>query len=112
MKKAITVSRKWHHPKIEVSVTNEEIGLKMDIEDFKRILVNEIAIDLVKFKKAMLRDIGSVAMTFKRDTFEKKFTDALDNANDHLIHEIASQIDVITGQIVSGIKEESRKVMR
>jgi len=42
MKEQITILRKWNHPKIFMWVSNEEIGLKMDLEGFKEALKEEL----------------------------------------------------------------------
>lgn len=59
----ITISRKWNNPKIEINIATDSIELKMDIEDFK---------------KALLEEIGSVKFVFRQNTFEKVVDDAFE----------------------------------
>lgn len=51
----ITISRKWHNPKIESLITNKEISLSISMEDFI---------------KALKAEIGSVRWVVKQNTFE------------------------------------------
>jgi len=62
MKSVITISRKWNNPKITAKVSNEEISLEMDIEDFKT---------------ALKQEIGSVTWVIKKDTFDARLDDAV-----------------------------------
>ena len=62
MRTFITISRKWDNPKIEVTITNEDISLIMDMEDFKT---------------ALKQEIGSITWTFKKDTFNKMLDEAI-----------------------------------
>jgi hypothetical protein len=58
----VTISRKWNNPKITTKVSNEEISLEMDIEDFKT---------------ALKQEIGSVTWVIKKDTFDARLDDAV-----------------------------------
>jgi len=40
----VTITKYWHNPRIQVLVTNEGIGLRMNIEDFKEALRREMKI--------------------------------------------------------------------
>ena len=62
MKTIITVSRKWNNPHIKTTITNEEISLQMDMDDFK---------------SALKIEIGSVTWTFKKETFNKMLDEAI-----------------------------------
>lgn len=54
--KTITITRLWHRPEIEITVNNELISLKMNAEDFR---------------KALIEEIGSVKFVFRQKTFDK-----------------------------------------
>lgn len=42
MKTTLTISRKWHMPQIETSVSNESISLKCDLDDFIEAVAQEL----------------------------------------------------------------------
>lgn len=44
MKQVIIISRKWHHPKISMIVTDEEISFFMDLLDFRDALKKELSL--------------------------------------------------------------------
>jgi hypothetical protein len=44
MKQVVIVSRKWHHPKISMIVTDEEISFFMDLTDFRDALKRELSL--------------------------------------------------------------------
>lgn len=73
----VTISRYWDNPQIETIISNDGIGLSIRLNDFA---------------KALIKEIGSVAWTFKQVTFEKQVSDAI-------------QV------VLSKIKEESIKIM-
>lgn len=72
MKQFITILRKWNHPQIHIWISDEEIGLKMSIEDFK---------------EALKKEIGSVTWVFRKESFEKM----LDNAINQIISDIKKE---------------------
>ncbi len=43
MRQVVIISRKWHHPKISMVVTDEEISFFMDLMDFRDALKKELA---------------------------------------------------------------------
>ena len=43
-KQVVIISRKWHHPKISMIVTDEEISFFMDLLDFRDALKRELAL--------------------------------------------------------------------
>lgn len=44
MRQVVIVSRKWHHPKISMVVTDEEISFFMDLMDFRDAVKKELAL--------------------------------------------------------------------
>lgn len=62
MKSVVTVSRKWHSPTIQTTVSSEEISLSCD---------------LVDFCEAVVQELGSVAWVFTDRTFRLKFDAAV-----------------------------------
>lgn len=63
-KNFIEVSRKWHNPQVHINVGIDGMWEKMGLEDFK---------------KAIVREIGSVRWIAKQDTFEKQVDQAFEN---------------------------------
>ena len=62
MRTKLTISKKWNNPQIKTTITNEDISLEMNMEDFK---------------KALKQEIGSITWTFKKDTFNKMVDEAI-----------------------------------
>jgi hypothetical protein len=73
----VTISRYWDNPKINTTIEDNFIALR---------------ISLNSFTKALKSEIGSVAMVFKKDTFDKRFDQAV-------------------LRVLSKVKEESTKVV-
>lgn len=71
MKNKVIVSRNWKRPEIEAFVSKEEVGAKMDIEQFIESLVEEI---------------GSPKAILTKDQLKKQLTDA----SRQIIHEMKS----------------------
>lgn len=71
----VTVSRLWHNPSIMTTINDEGIRLEMNLEDFK---------------KAIIKEFGSVTFVFTQKGFETKMDLAFEN-------------------VIKGIKEESVK---
>jgi hypothetical protein len=84
MKSLISISRKWHNPKIEM-----ELWMFQEAPDNTFIRLN---IELEDFIKAIQEEIGSVTWVFTKDGFKGKFDNAVKN-------------------VISGIKEESTKIV-
>ena len=42
MKNLVIISRKWHHPKISMVVTDEELSFAIDLDDFISALQQEM----------------------------------------------------------------------
>ena len=42
MKNLVIISRKWHHPKISMVVTDEELSFAIDLDDFIGCLQQEM----------------------------------------------------------------------
>lgn len=76
-KSVVTVSRKWNNPKIHTVINADGISLSIDLDDF-------IA--------ALIKEIGSVALTMTKAQFEKQIKKACEN-------------------VIQGVKEESVKVV-
>lgn len=65
---------------------NPQINILIDVEGI------ELKMDLSDFREALKREIGSITWTFKKETFD-------------------SQLDAAITRVISGIKEESAKVI-
>ena len=44
MRQVVIISRKWHHPKISMVVTDEEISFFMDLIDFRDAIKKELGL--------------------------------------------------------------------
>ncbi len=44
MRQVVIISRKWHHPKISMVVTDEDISFFMDLVDFRDALKSELSL--------------------------------------------------------------------
>lgn len=128
MKKYLTIVKKWHNPKIEIYLT-DGIEFRMDIEDFRKILKEELCKvefefdgDVVKYlKEKLVKEIGSVTLIFKNKTFEQKLSIALENvlaelkANSLIRNEdkiiLDKKLDACLDSIFKTIKYESVKVV-
>lgn len=42
----MTVTKFWHNPIIQVLITDEALGLRMEIEDFKKALKKELGVEV------------------------------------------------------------------
>jgi hypothetical protein len=62
MKSAITISRKWDNPEIKTILDSDGISVSIDLADFISALKSEI---------------GSVATIVTKETFSKRFDDAV-----------------------------------
>ena len=62
MKSFVTISKKWGHPQINITMDQEGIALKMDIEDFKI---------------ALKQEIGSVTWVLKKETLDLRLDEAI-----------------------------------
>ena len=58
MKTILTISRKWHQPIIETTITNEAISISCDLDDFLM---------------AVREELGSITWVFLDATFKAKF---------------------------------------
>lgn len=74
----ITVSRLWNNPTITTRVTDEVIKISMDVIDFKA---------------ALLREIGSVTLVFTKGELERR-------------------LDSAFAAVIRGMKEETVKVVQ
>ncbi len=104
-KQFVTISRKWHNPQIEITLTNEAISLEMQMDDFVEALKKEL--DTEKFVAAIKESIGSITWVVKKETFGKMMDAAATEAKDALHGALEAAIE----RIVSGVKRESAKVM-
>ena len=133
MKTILTISKKWNNPQIETTITGEGISLAIDMGDFREALKREIDMgDFVKtlrmginmgdFGKALKAEIGSVTWTFKKETFDKMLDKAIQNTNgtfEKILDEAINgaritfekMVDEAIQRVISGIKEESAKVV-
>lgn len=48
----VTISRYWNNPQIKIEITEEEIELKIHIDDFKEAVKQEVGSVLTVFTKA------------------------------------------------------------
>ena len=63
---------------------------------------------MTDFREALKREIGSVTWVFKKESFDKRIDESIDAIKEETIDK---QIDNAISRIISGIKEESAKVI-
>jgi hypothetical protein len=100
--KKITILRKWNNPNIEISVSNEAIGLSMTLDDFIRALTDEVAEPLVRLIAA---DAGNPTFLFTKAQLERRLVEAIEGAKSQAIFVAATE------QIIEAVKAETVKVM-
>jgi len=61
-KTKLVISRHWHHPQITVRITNEKIGIDLDVRDFFKVLLEEIGSPAMLFSKSALEEKMNAAM--------------------------------------------------
>ena len=64
MPKHVTISRQWNHPQIRITLDDDEINIKMQLTDFLH---------------ALKQEIGKVTWTFKKESFDQQFDNAVNN---------------------------------
>lgn len=74
----VTISRKWNNPEITTNIDDEGISLAISLDDFIT---------------ALIKEIGSVTLIVKQNTFEN----SVQNAKE---------------RVLKGVKEESLKVIK
>lgn len=89
--------RMWHEPKTEVTVTSEGIGSKIALSDFVTAL--KMQIDFQQLADKLKEEIGSIALTFKADTFSKKVDIAMKNTEKTFEEQIDNAVKKIIEQV-------------
>lgn len=64
MSQHVTIMRRWNHPQINITLDEDGISIKMDLNDFLA---------------ALQKEIGKVTWTFTESTFAQQFTNAVNN---------------------------------
>jgi hypothetical protein len=62
MPKHVTIMRRWNNPKINIFIDDDEINIKMTLNDFLM---------------AVKEEIGAVTWTFTKDSFVTQFDNAV-----------------------------------
>ena len=62
MPKHVTIMRRWNNPQINITIDDDEINIKMKLNDFM---------------SAVKEEIGKVTWTFTKDAFETQFDNAV-----------------------------------
>ena len=106
MKTVLTISKKWNQPQIKITLGQEGIELQMDMTDFREALKRELGF-MEDFRTILKNEIGSITWTFKKETFDKKLDEAWIAHKDIF----DKQLDEAIQRIISGVKEESAKVV-
>ena len=72
----VVVSRKWHEPKITAFINYTEVGAMMDLEDFAKVVIEEVYAPgrkrLVFLSKVELQDRFTKAITKALDEMKAK----------------------------------------
>ena len=95
----VTISRKWNNPYIETKLTLEGIEISINLEDFIEAVYSELNI-----VEPLNEQIGSVAWVFSDYTFKEKLDAAFNTI-------FKTQLDSAVNQVISGIKQETAKVI-
>jgi hypothetical protein len=62
----VTVTKLWHHPGIQILVTNEAIGMRMGMDDFIQALKAEIGNPGVDIEGAVKRIVEGIKEESKK----------------------------------------------
>jgi lipoate-protein ligase A len=87
IKEKLTISKHWNNPEIKTTITNEAIGLKMDIADFITALKDEIGevsykpVNKSDLSKAIIDLIGKVTWKISQANFEVQVKEIINNGN-------------------------------
>ena len=74
-KRVITKSRKWHYPEILAYVSNQEIGLQINLDDYLQALVAEIGNpSLLLTQTKLLAKLRAASIVVEQEMHEKSVT--------------------------------------
>ena len=98
----VTICRKWNHPMISISVSNDSISLEMTLEDFLIALSDEVAEPLAA---SIAEGAGNPAFWFTKKALTDNLVKALESklALEHFIE--------ATNKIIGVVKSETNKVV-
>jgi len=100
----VTISRYWNNPKITTVVSNDDISITMDIEDFISALTIEMDDYAEDFINKIKSGIGPIMWTFKQDTLNKQIDNAVNKK--YFSDGIPKAVD----SILKKVKQETVKV--
>lgn len=83
-------SSEWHKPKTEIVVTGQGISQAISLDDFMEAV--KVELRLQPIADNLKKEIGSIALTFKKDTFEKKVDAAMKQTENVLQNEIDNAV--------------------
>lgn len=100
--KTITILRKWNYPHITIEVTEEGISLELSLDDFIKVLADEVAEPLVE---TIAEDAGNPTLWFTKEVLKKKLVAAIESekAHQHFVD--------ATNRIVTAVKAETVKIL-
>lgn len=100
MEALIRVIKKWHEPEIMVKITEKDLSVTMDMDDFLKEFKRRLIIGL---SDSLKNALPSVATTFRKSTFHTTLDKAIEViANGGMIENISENI--ITVLIKEGEK--------
>jgi hypothetical protein len=102
MTSKVTIMRRWNDPRIQITVTREDISLEMSLSDFIYALTDEAAEPLVR---DVIQMAGSPALVMTKAQLERKLVAAIESARSRAIFERAAET------IVTAVKHETTKLM-
>jgi hypothetical protein len=109
----LTISKKWNRPEIRTALTGEGIILQMQLPDFLVALKQEVlSSSLFDGATQKLQDhVGPVKFIVSEKVFQERLDRAVRILTDSLTSDLEKCLDNAFIEIVTGIKEESRKVI-
>jgi hypothetical protein len=100
-KKMLVISKKWSNPRIEMSIDDEGISIKMSVDDFVAALADEAAEPLAM---SLVERMGNPTFWFKRDHINSALAAALENADSRGIFAQAAE------RVFREVKGHSREI--
>lgn len=125
-KSAVTISRKWHQPHIQIDLDVAGISIEMTMADFIDALAHEIAPRVAALvsegQAAFLRHVtvqaGNPALLFTRDQLHRRMADAFDADVARSMIEalllgapVVGEMRQAAEAVFHGMKDETRKIV-
>ena len=100
--KTVTILRKWNHPQISITVTNESIGIEMSLHDFLAALADEAAEELVV---DIAKSSGNPTFVFTNKQLQERLVKVIESERTNEI------LTAAANRIIDAAKMETSKVI-